>query len=160
MIEALKTRWLALTARERWMLGLGAAVVLAVAFWYTLASPLRHARATAQDRAAAARSQHVRAVSDAAVIEAERARRQGMDLSRPLEQTALDLAASTGLSVERHDVAEDGSVTVHITGAGTGALFGWLAALENGAGIGTANASVVRGDAGLDAQVTLSRVAQ
>lgn len=160
MIESLKTRWLALTARERWMLGLGTAVVLAAAIWYALVMPLAHSRAAAQERAAAARSQHVRAVSDAAAIEAERARRQGMDLSRPLEQTALELAASAGLSVERHDVADDGSVTVHITGAGTGALFGWLAALENGAGIGASNASMVRGDAGLDAQVTLSRAAQ
>lgn len=160
MIEVFKTRWLALTLRERWMLALGTAVVLAVALWYALVMPLADARAAAQERAAAARSQHIRAVSDAAAIEAQRARRQGMDLSRPLEQTALDLAASTGLRVERHDMAEDGSVTVHITGASTGALFGWLAALENGGGIGTANASIVRGDPGLDAQVTLSRVAQ
>jgi len=144
--------WTDRSRRERWLLGLVAAVALTVVCDRLVWRPLTAARAAAlaeiarDDRIAA---QLQAAGPDVARIAAARA--------GSLASVVTERAAKAGLTVARIE-AQGGNVAVTLDGVGFDSLVDWLAALDTQAGIGVVDLKVDRRpDPGVvTAQVTLT----
>ena len=140
--------WTDRSRRERWLLGLVAAVALTVVCDRLVWRPLTAALAEiARDDRIAAQLQA--AGPDVARIAAARA--------GSLASVVTERAAKAGLTVARIE-AQGGNVAVTLDGVGFDALVDWLAALDTQAGIGVVDLKVDRRpDPGVvTAQVTLT----
>ena len=146
-------RWLAdRSARERWLLGILAAVVAIVALDRLVWSPLLATRE-------AARSEIARDDRIAAQL-----RVAGPDVARiaaartgTLSTLVTERAAKAGLTIARIE-PQGSNVAVSLDGVGFDALVDWLAALDREAGVGVVELKVDRRpDPGIvTAQVTLA----
>lgn len=138
------------TPRERWMLGVMAAALIAFFGWFLVLTPLQR---LAEDRAEAAEAARVR------LAEAERLTRPGAATARGAVDLVAEAEAAVGrdgLGAVRSQATATG-VTVWMEGASAPAALGWVAEVQaRGAGVGGFSA-IKRAEGGLDVQVDLVR---
>ncbi|HYJ82869.1 MAG TPA: type II secretion system protein GspM [Allosphingosinicella sp.] len=129
MSARLKALWLARSARERWLLGIMAALVALVLVWLLILRPLG-------DMLSAARQRHGDAVAALAEARSQAAAIAVLQRSRPAPfegpiDAALSAAASeAGFQLSGVQPEGPGRASIAIGAAKPQALFGWIAALE------------------------------
>lgn len=127
--------WASRTPRERGLLGVLAALILAIAFWYGLVAPLRRAETAAQDRhdRALARLLAVSAsTEEVAALQARANGPSGGGLSGAVAQTAL----ANGVTISQQTLGPAGDLAVTVAAADPAATFRWIASLQRDQGIG------------------------
>lgn len=137
MSDTLRNRWLGLSLRERWLVGVAAVLATAAIGWLAIYSPLRAALVTA-------RESHGLAVDRQAAISARvtEIRRLQADGNRtatnagPTNDAAVTLvlaqgAAEQGFILSRNDAVGDSGATIAIANVRAPALIAWLAKLED-----------------------------
>lgn len=162
-MEALKAWWMALTGRERLLIGLMLATLLLVGLYLFGYRPVMryHAQAQAAYGAASAMLAEVaQGVAQAQTMQAradQRAEAEGTGGN--LRALAGRLAQETGLTINRLQPGEQGRLTLWLDGTNMPSLARWLGRLEREHGVVVTRALVTtaRSGAGVDAQVELSR---
>lgn len=119
--DSQRQRWLALSPRERAMLGLMAAAIAAFVYAYGLALPLSRWAGAAQARHQLAIAEHAqlqRIVADIASVPSP---------SAPASAQALiDSASALGLEVESASAQAGGQVRIVLAPAAPDLLFAWI----------------------------------
>lgn len=131
MMAAARRWFLARSLRERWSVGVAAALAVAVLVWAGVIRPLGDALDSARTRHADA---VVRLGETRAMVAALPALKQ-----QPAEQTGVPLedlirskAADAGFALDNVTAQPGGTVQVVLPSARPGPLFAWLAGLEEG----------------------------
>ncbi len=143
MTAAVKLWWSGLTARERWLVGVAAALAAIVLVWL---SALGLATALADARAAHAAAIDRAAAIDARVDAIEALRRGGAARPDPAGNATLDIylaqsAAERGFTLSRNEAQGAGGATFAVANARATALLAWLSALEE-AGLVASDVSI------------------
>jgi len=126
--------WETRSRRERRLLTLLAALVLAMGVWFGLIAPLR-----AAERAAAER--HARAVERLAAVGAAAREAQALQAARgstggrPLAAVVTQGALQAGVPIARQGLETGGGLTVGVDAADPGAFFRWIAVLARDHGV-------------------------
>jgi type II secretory pathway component PulM len=135
--------WASRTSRERALLGVLAALILAVGFWYGLVAPLRRAEAEARDRhdRAVARLLAVSAsTQEVAALQARTGGPSGTVLTGAVAQTAL----ANGVALTQQTLGPAGDLAVTVASADPAAAFRWIASLQRDHDIGILSLSLNR----------------
>lgn len=145
-LTVLRRRWLACSPRERAMLGLMAAAIIAFVYAYALALPLSR-------WADAAQARHARAISEHAQVQAIVARiGEIAPASQPASPQALaDTASALGLDVESAG-SQAGRVHITLAPAAPDLVFAWIEQ-QRLAGQPPATAKLESRDGGLAAEL-------
>ncbi len=157
----MKDYWNSLTARERLMLSLMAALVGLVVLWLVIVRPLSAARDEAAREYATATALYESVATSAAEMRA--LHREGRDAKlktggEPLRVTVAVAARTAGVSISRIQPGEDGTLTIWADDVSAAALYRWLEALANERQITPAKVSVQKAGSGqqLRAQIQFS----
>lgn len=129
MTDRLKTLWLARSARERWLLGVMAALAMLVVVWLLVLRPLADLLSTARQRHGEAIAELAEARSQAAAI-APLERNRPAALAGPIDAAVAAAASEAGFQLSAMQAEGQGRVSITIGAAKPQALFGWIAALE------------------------------
>lgn len=121
--------WQARSDRERWLLGIAAALLLATLLWFALIVPFNGALKEARTRHEAAVTAKARIAGKIALL-AELEKRRPRDGAIALPQLALQSATEAGFTLSRNEPQADRRLNIAIPSARTPALYAWLAALE------------------------------
>jgi general secretion pathway protein M len=129
MMAALSRWWTGLSARERVLVGIAAALAAAVLLWLLIRALVGGMEARAEaHREAIARAARVEA--KAALLAAAPAPTAASAQAGPLDQWLAQSAADTGLTLDRNDARGERLASIAIASARAPALVGWLAGLE------------------------------
>lgn len=146
--------WDSRTPRERVLLAVMAAAIVAVVGFYGVIQPLKQGAEDAHKRVATARQQ-----ADALAVASRQAAPRAAD-NRPVGAIVEASAASLGAPIARKRQEADGAFTIWITAADARALLTWIAGLERQSGLSVVGVTTSRLDNGLvEAEVTFGRVA-
>lgn len=127
MIGTVQPWWAALSQREKWLIGVAAALALLVLAWLTGRGVLGALDAQAErHREAVARAARVEA--KAALLAAPVARPPAVAGS--LDQWLAQSASDAGLTIDRNDARGDSLASIAIAAARAPGLVAWLAGLE------------------------------
>lgn len=130
----MKDYWNSLTARERLMLGVMAALVAAVALWLGVIRPLEAARESAARDHAAAVALYESVATSAAEMRALYAEGRNAKANagdEPLRVAVAVAARTAGVSISRIQPGEDGTLTLWADDVTSSALYRWLTTLAN-----------------------------
>lgn len=136
--------WATRTPRERGLLAVMAALILAIGLWYGVVAPILGAQAAAEERhtravkrllAVSASAQEVQALQGAAV-----AGPSGRALAAAVTQTAL----ANGVTLSQQTLAASGGLAVTVESVDPGSAFRWIAALQRDHEVGVAALSLAR----------------
>lgn len=130
MMERMKTLWGERTPRERWMLGVMAALLAVVILWLGVVRPLEAARQSARQvlREATDRNAAIRAKAKL-LKSLPRGAATAMSAT-PLDQFVGQSAGEAGLTLERAQAQGADRMDIAIAAVRPAALFAWLAGLE------------------------------
>lgn len=145
--------WNGRTARERWMLGVLAVLVLGVALWAGVLKPVRAWGERAADehaRALETKASVDRALAEIATLKSRPVPRA----AQPLDALIGDTAAAAGLSIARLEPDPAGGVHVAIEDGQAGAVFPWIAKLQTEQGVAARSLTVLKEDGGLVVEAT------
>lgn len=131
--------WQTRAPRERLMLGVMCAAVAAFVAWYALYTPLRHWRAQAQARYAAA----AQLVLDASA-QASASRRTAAPGTAELSEIIASSAREAGVGITAQQRNAAGGVDVQIDAVSAASLFGWLERLRQAHDLAPTQLSIVR----------------
>lgn len=145
--------WQQRQPRERWMLGLMTAAIVAFVLWYGLLVPLHKAADAAQQR-------HERATLALLQAELQLAQLRALDqrdIAPPADAAALKAAVlasaqQAGLAVSREREYGVGGFGIESDAATSPQLFGWLDALRLRHGLAPSTLSVARSEGQLRVQ--------
>lgn len=147
--------WRDRTARERWLVGVMAVLLVVVIGWLGVQRPLASARSAAMTREADATTGLAEVKSMGGAIRAAE-QRAGTAPAIPLVELVSQRANEAGLTAERLDTSGDGRVTMRVAAVRPPALLRWIAALESGDGIIVDRAAIARnGDATVSVELAL-----
>ena len=129
MTDRFRIWWTGRSDRERWLVGIMAALVFSMFFWLVVIRPINAARAAAILRL------------DAAAVDAGQLREAGeamrlasagapLPLTVALSDAVNQAAVTSGLTLARADASAADRVTIAISTAKSPALFAFLAGLE------------------------------
>jgi general secretion pathway protein M len=147
--------WATRTSRERVLLGVLAALTLAIAVWYGLVTPVLKAEAAAEER-------HARAVErllsvSAAAQEVTVLKGAASPSGRALEATVTQTALANAVPIAQQTPAGNGDLAVTVGAVEPGAAFRWLALLQRDHGVGVAALALSRNpDRSLRLQIRFS----
>jgi general secretion pathway protein M len=149
--------WRGRSGREQAMLAILGALVLGLALWFGVVSPLVRARAAADARLERAIAQG--AAVDRALAELAGLRKGDSATAAriPVEAAVTGSASAAGIVPERVETEASGAVQVILKDAAANAVFPWLLALQREQGVAASHLTVIKGDNGLDVDTTLSR---
>lgn len=140
--------WESRTPRERVLLAVMAAGLVAFLLWFGVHRPVAQARDAAAQR-------HDRALRTQAAVETAAARirqlqRGGIQTVRraPAAEAVNASAAAAGLTLSRVEADPDGGVRVAVGGVAPAQLFPWLAALQQDYGVTARHLTIVKDDQG------------
>lgn len=142
-VDPIQDWWTGRTPRERTLLGVMAALIVAVFGWYGLVAPLKTAAEDARERQAEAARTLAETRAAAARLRPTGRAPAGAEA---LQATLDEAAAGAALALDRRQV-NGRAVTVWADAADARAVMSWLATLER-RGVRPDRLSVVRGDAG------------
>lgn len=129
-MEAARNWWTALSLRERWLVGIAAALALAVLVW-ALGRPIYAAFVDLEDRHRAATEREGRVAVKVQLL----AQRPAKSVAAAIDAVAIDQylaqsAGEIGLTLDRNEARGTGQATIAIATAKAPVLTDWLAALE------------------------------
>lgn len=138
--------WRARSLRERSLMLSLAFLIAALAIWYGVALPLRHA-------AAEARMQRDAAAQNLAEVELALGMNEKARGAAPLPEGGLAEAVEasatvSGIDTERVRTGNPGEITVKASGIEPSALFAWIKALEKTHGVHPTDIAATRDDDG------------
>ena len=155
MMALVKDRWTALTANERALIAVAAALALVLAGATLVLAPLRtsHEEARRDYQSAARTLDEVRAG-----IAGATARGPAVDASGDARGVVTGAALARGLAIARMSPVERGGLSVRLEQADPVALYAWLSELEASHGVVVRRANVRRVDGGerVEADLVLS----
>lgn len=157
MMALLLPWWRDRSAREQWLVGGMAVLMLVVFTWLAILRPVEAARARAEARLAAAVAGlgDVRALTP--LIRAAQAR-SGPLQSIPLVELISRRASEAGLTVEAMQTSGDGRVTLRIAAVRPVALLRWIAEIETRDGVVVERVALTRNaDATIAADLVFRR---
>ncbi|MGF1605438.1 MAG: type II secretion system protein GspM [Rhodothalassiaceae bacterium] len=153
--------WQGLTARERLLIAMMVATMLAVAIYFGVYRPLTgyHAQAVRAYAAAQDMAQEV-AIGLARADQLEQQAERRPAVRESVRVAAGQTARALGLTISRLQPGQDGRVTLWLDEVAAPLLFQWLAELETAHGVVVARASVTpgRGQSTVNAQIELMGV--
>lgn len=131
MTERLQNWWLALSRRERWLVGIAAVLAMGVLLW-GLGRPVVAAFADLENRHGAAIEREGRVGTKVQLL----AHRPAKSVAAAVDAVAIDQylsqsAGEIGLTLDRNEARGTGQATIAIATAKTPILTGWLALLED-----------------------------
>lgn len=156
MIDTLKTWFDGRTVRERWMLLAMAAMIVLTVIWFAIFLPITDGLSSSRARLddAVTRLADAETESDA-LIHLQRDR--PAPIPGALDDYIRKSAGDAGFALSDVDAQGDGRVHIAVPTARPGALFAWLADLED-AGVVVASIQVTNnGDQSIAAQMTLMK---
>jgi len=156
MSARLKALWLARTPRERWLLGVMFALAALVLAWFLVLRPLGDMLSAARERHGNAVAALAEARSQAEAIAALERRRPG-DTAQPAETAVAAAASQAGFQLSALQAEGPGRVSLAIGAARPQALFGWIAALEEGGYVVERLSATSNPDRTLSTQILLRR---
>jgi general secretion pathway protein M len=129
-MEAIKNWWLALSTRERWLVGVAGALALGVLGW-AVGRPAAAAFFDLETRHRAAVEREGRVAAKVALL----AQRPAKSAPSPVDAVAIDQflaqsAGEIGLTLDRNEARGDRQATIAIATAKAPVLTDWLAGLE------------------------------
>jgi general secretion pathway protein M len=134
MTSAIATWWTGLSEREKWLVGIAAALAALVIGWLLIALPLqaalsnaRTAHGLAVDRHAAV---HARVEAVERLSATAAARPAGSSSTAALDLAIAQAAAERGFALSRNDPQGNDAVALAIASARSSALLGWIVELE------------------------------
>lgn len=130
MIAALKDWFLALSQREKIMIGVLGALCAMILGYYAIIAPFTSAYENAQSRYVEATERQARIAAKVAALTAPADGTVKL-VAGPLDVFISQNAGEAGFAVGRLDPQSDGTVLLAIDAAKPTALFGWLSELEN-----------------------------
>ena len=130
MMATLLPWWHQRSGREQLLLGVAAAMLTALLAWLLVLSPLRQARAAADEDARTAQAQLLQTRALVAAIRARPAAPAG-----PVHELLGRRLAEAGLTPSRLDAQGPGQAVVEIAAINGRLLIGWAAALEQRDGL-------------------------
>lgn len=145
--------WNGRSARERWMLGVLAALMVGVGLWLGVLKPLdawADRAASDQTRALQNRAAVDRALAEMAAIKTNPAPRA----NRPLEALINETASAAGLSIDRLEPDPAGGMRVAIEGGQANVVFPWIAQLQVEHGVAAQSLTVLKEGEGLAVDAT------
>ena len=130
MMDAVKTWWLALSTRERWLVGVAGALALGVLGW-AVGRPAAAAFFDLETRHRAAVEREGRVAAKVALL----AQRPAKSAPSAVDAVAIDQflaqsAGEIGLTLDRNEARGDRQATIAIATAKAPVLTDWLAGLE------------------------------
>lgn len=130
MTERLKNWWIALSLRERWLVGIAAVLALGVLGW-AIGRPALAAVIDVETRHGAAIEREGRVAAKVQLL----SQRPAKSVATAIDAVALDQylaqsAGEIGLTLDRNEARGDRQVTIAIATAKAPVLTGWLASLE------------------------------
>ena len=118
---------MALSQRERVLLGVMGVLIAIVVLWLGIARPVESGLQSARDRQAAALDRNV---AMRAKVKAVQTSSPAANVAGALDQTIGQSAGEAGFTLERVQAQGDSRVEIAIASARPTVLFGWLARLE------------------------------
>lgn len=143
MIATLSRWWTSLSTRERWLVGVAAALAVPIIGWFLIALPLQSALSSTREAHGMAVDRHAAVLARVEALAAL----EGRGSAGPANATAsLDLsitqsAAEQGFTLSRNEAQGTNGVIIAIANARAPALLRWLGDLE-AAGITAADLSL------------------
>ena len=130
MMDAIKTWWLGLSTRERWLVGVAGVLALAVLGW-AIGRPAAAAFFDLETRHRAAVEREGRVAAKVALL----AQRPATSVASAIDAVAIDQflaqsAGEIGLTLDRNEARGDRQATIAIATAKAPVLVDWLAGLE------------------------------
>jgi general secretion pathway protein M len=130
MIERLQNWWIALSARERWLVGIAGGLTLAVVLW-GLGRPAVAAFIDLESRHRAAIEREGRVAAKVQLL----AQRPAKSVAAAVDAVAIDQylaqsAGEIGLTLDRNEARGTGQATIAIATAKAPVATDWLASLE------------------------------
>jgi general secretion pathway protein M len=160
MIEQMREKWAAFSLREKWLVGIMAALFAVVFLWLGVIRPVAGGLEGARDDHAAAVERHAAIRSRVDQIQRASGER-APDLGAPLDVVVSQSAGEAGFTLDRNDPQGNGRVGIAISQARAVAFFGWLAQLEAmGIEVETLDARPVPGSNVVGATAVLRRTGQ
>jgi type II secretory pathway component PulM len=155
----MKAWFYGLQMRERWIVGLGAAVAVAIILWGFVVRPLR-AEVTSLRAAVDTKQRLLVDVARVEVSQPGRVTSNRQGANQTLNVIIPTTASSYGLGTPRTRANGPSGVDVTLQGVSFDALMGWLVALQNTYGVEVENLSVTNArEPGLvNGQVSLHRL--
>lgn len=129
MTETLKNWWLGLSRRERWLVGIAAALALAVLLW-GLARPAFAAFADLDQRHRAAIEREGRVAAKVQLLAERAAPSLDAAIVVAIDQFLAQSAGEIGLTLDRNEARGQGQASIAIATAKAPVLVEWLSALE------------------------------
>ncbi len=130
MTERLQNWWMALSIRERWLVGIAGALALGVVLW-GLGRPAYAAFVDLENQHRAAIEREGRVAAKVQLL----AQRPAKSVAAALDAVAIDQylaqsAGEIGLTLDRNEARGAGQATIAIAAARAPVLTDWLASLE------------------------------
>ncbi len=130
MTERLQNWWVALSARERWLVGIAGVLALGVLLW-GLGRPAVAAFVDLESRHNAAIEREGRVAAKVALLQ----QRPAKSVAAAVDAVALDQylaqsAGEIGLTLDRNEARGQGQATIAIATAKAPVLTDWIASLE------------------------------
>ena len=136
------------TRRERALLALAAAALLAFVLWFGAHRPVAETRRAAEQR-------HARALADHAAVARAAARLRALEGAAPrhapkvaVAEAVAASAAAAGVTLASIEPEAGGGVQVAVGGASPAHLFPWLAALQRDYGVAPTHLTVIKDEQG------------
>lgn len=130
MMDAVKSWWGGLSTRERWLVGVAAALAVAVLGW-ALGRPAVAAFVDLENRHRAAIEREGRVAAKVQLL----AQRPAKSVAAPIDAVAIDQflaqsAGEIGLTLDRNEARGDRQATIAVATAKAPVLTDWIAGLE------------------------------
>lgn len=148
MMAQAQAWWDGRTPRERTLLMVMGAALVAFLLWFGAYRPLHLAKAAAERRYDAALKDQAAVQSAAAQIRRLQAGASAPARKAPPADAVNASAATAGVTLTRVEPGEAGAVEAAVGGVSSGKLFGWLAALQRDYGVTPRHLTVIKDDAG------------
>ena len=132
MMTTLHSWWTALSARERWLVGIAGILASGLTGWFAIIMPLANGLNAVRERHTLAVERHAGVISRVALADALK----NGGAARPMVATGrVDLflsqsAAEQGFILSRDDAQGESAAIIAIGSATAPALFNWLGTLE------------------------------
>lgn len=160
MIERMSEKGAAFSLREKWLVGIMAALFAVVFLWLGVIRPIAGGLQGARDEHAAAVERYAAIRSRVDLLQRASGER-APDLGAPLDVVVSQSAGEAGFTLDRNDPQGNGRVGIAISQARAVAFFGWLAQLEAmGIEVETLDARPVPGSNVIGATAILRRAGQ
>lgn len=131
MITNLRTWWHGLSARERWLVGIAAAICAAALLWYAVLMPTTTGLTSARERHQIAVERHAgMAARVRLAAQAQTAGPPAAGSSGRVDLLLSQSAAEQGFILSRNDVVGDNASSIAIGNSRAGALLTWIGVLE------------------------------